>query len=343
MTKRILYFDLLTIVSCFAVVCLHCNGLVHTFQPTIAWNEALVVEVIAFWAVPIFFMLTGANNMGYRSKYDTKTFLKRRLKKLLIPFIAWSIIVYVLGCVLLPLHNSAPIEASVGDFVFSFFEGSIEPIYWFFPAIISLTLAMPVLSLLTCHRETMWYTVLLSFLLVSVAPYAFDIIGIPWTEAYSLPVAGGYVAYAIFGYLLATGEVEKKHRIAIYIGAVLCLLLRYSFTFYFSYQTGEVDRTLFDYFAFTAVFPAAAVFLLLKHHDWSALEGRQKAISTISGLSFGVYLIHMIILNYLFLGLLDCTSDTLFVRVVCPFLVYFIAIATVYLIKKIPLVKNIVP
>lgn len=88
--KRIIYYDLLNVVACISVIAMHCNGIVHSYANTIEWKESLVVEVIAYWAVPIFFMLSGATLIEYRAKYTTRTFLKKRVEKTLIPFVAWS-------------------------------------------------------------------------------------------------------------------------------------------------------------------------------------------------------------------------------------------------------------
>ncbi|XCB29844.1 hypothetical protein RQN30_11930 [Arcanobacterium hippocoleae] len=38
------------------------------------WAAALAIETIFFFAVPIFFMLTGATLLRYRDRYDTQTF-----------------------------------------------------------------------------------------------------------------------------------------------------------------------------------------------------------------------------------------------------------------------------
>lgn len=54
----------------------------------------LAIEVLFYWAVPIFFMLTGATLMRYRERYDTKTFLLKRFQRTVIPFLAWSTILY---------------------------------------------------------------------------------------------------------------------------------------------------------------------------------------------------------------------------------------------------------
>ena len=67
--------DSLNIAACFSVIALHCNQMVHTWQPGKNWLLALLIEVLFYWAVPVFLMLTGATLMRYRDRYDTKTFL----------------------------------------------------------------------------------------------------------------------------------------------------------------------------------------------------------------------------------------------------------------------------
>ena len=89
--KRVLYFDLLNICACICVVALHCNGIVHSYSDARCWKTSLIVETVAYWAVPVFFMLTGATLMDYRKKYSTKEYFIKRFTKTLIPFIAWSL------------------------------------------------------------------------------------------------------------------------------------------------------------------------------------------------------------------------------------------------------------
>ena len=56
--KYVLYYDLLNICACLCVIFMHCNGIVHGFSDSRAWKEALIVEVLAYWAVPVFFMIS---------------------------------------------------------------------------------------------------------------------------------------------------------------------------------------------------------------------------------------------------------------------------------------------
>ena len=79
--KRVLYFDVLNILACIAVISLHHNGVVHTYSNSWTWKTALIVETGAYWAVPVFLMLSGATLMNYRENYDTVTFFKKRFSR----------------------------------------------------------------------------------------------------------------------------------------------------------------------------------------------------------------------------------------------------------------------
>ena len=86
--KRYFYMDILNIIAIISVIALHCNGIVHTFSTGRWWKTSLIAEVVFYFAVPIFIMLSGANLMDYRKKYDTKTFFKKRINRVVIPMIA---------------------------------------------------------------------------------------------------------------------------------------------------------------------------------------------------------------------------------------------------------------
>lgn len=92
---RVLYYDLLNIAATVAVVYLHCNGIVHTYSDGVEWSTALIVEVLFYWAVPVFFMLTGAKTLGYRAKRDTESFLFGRFVRIFAPFLFWSAVIFL--------------------------------------------------------------------------------------------------------------------------------------------------------------------------------------------------------------------------------------------------------
>lgn len=74
--KRLYYIDILNILSCFAVVVLHCSGGVFYYQKTRLWFIYMFLQTVAHFAVPVFFMITGANLLDYRKN----TIQRRSLK-----------------------------------------------------------------------------------------------------------------------------------------------------------------------------------------------------------------------------------------------------------------------
>ena len=152
--RRFVYFDMLSIVATLAVVFLHCNGIVHWGPQTPHWSQALLVEVLFYWAVPVFFMCSGAKTMGYRDRKSTKDFLVSRLKGIFFPFLVWSVFQYCIKVwgVLNPVPEGwAP---SLGHFLTVFMNAQIDGTYWFFFAMLAVVLSMPVLSRLRDYTGT---------------------------------------------------------------------------------------------------------------------------------------------------------------------------------------------
>ena len=77
--KRYAYFDYLSIAACIAVLYMHHNGLAHHYEKSAMWLISMGIECLCFWAVPVFFMISGAKLMNYRERHTTKEFIKRRM------------------------------------------------------------------------------------------------------------------------------------------------------------------------------------------------------------------------------------------------------------------------
>ncbi|GMA70545.1 hypothetical protein GCM10025879_17910 [Leuconostoc litchii] len=79
--KRYYYMDLLTILATIAVVFLHSSEYAFSNQTNDPhWFVAVIIQVTFIWAVPIFFMMSGAHLLDYRERYDTPTFSKKNFK-----------------------------------------------------------------------------------------------------------------------------------------------------------------------------------------------------------------------------------------------------------------------
>lgn len=340
--KRIVYIDILNIMAIFAVILLHHNGIVHTYSTGRAWKTSLVIETFFYWAVPVFIMITGVNLMTYRKKYDTKTFFKKRLTKVLIPFSFWLIFttIWKIRTGQLIIDNY-----SIVNILNIIFENKEEPIYYFGFVILGIYITMPLLSNLTDYkyRKSIWFTVVLYFIFNSTIPVVFGLFKIKYNTNLSVQF-GSYIVFVLLGYLLSTEDISRKKRLIIYFLGIISVLFRYIVTYYLSYKARYIDKTLFGYYQFHSVLLAIAVFIFIKNINWDKIIKKdciKNVLPKITSCSFGIYLTHKIIMYYE-IKILDINILSWQWRTLGAILTYFITLFLVFALKQIPFLKKIV-
>ena len=344
-TKRVVYFDILNILAIIAVVAMHCNGIVHGNPLIRAWNSSLFVDCIFYWAVPVFFMLSGATLMKYRERYDTKTFLKKRFVKILIPFIFWVIVMLMWKVNTNQLYFNE--ISSVKKLINVVLTNQEEFTYYFMFDILGIYLTIPLLSLLAKQEnvKTLWFTVLLYFIFNATLTNILPLVGITYNSSLTVQI-GGYVVYVLLGYLLSTQDLTKKQKIILYISAIVGLVYRYVTTFILSKESGEVIRTTWGYCSWHCILLASAVFVFIKELKINnKIENNSKLtkiLSEIASCSFGIYLIHKIIMYYE-IQLFHINEIVWQWRTIGIITTYLISLIIVFILKKIPLVKKVVP
>lgn len=339
--SRIFYYDILNVVATFGVVSMHFNGLTHSYSNTFAWKQALFIDCIFYWAVPIFFMLTGATLLGYRSKYDTRTFLRKRLIRTFIPFITWSCIALIWKIA----TNQMPAPVGPRSTISLILNTQIIDVYWFFIPLFGIYLSIPLLSLLTDRKRELWFTVIVAFALNVFAPSVMKAVGINLNSSLSLPVLGGYLIYVVLGYLLKDCYISSKARIALYLCGIAGVAVRYFGTVICSINENQLVQSTWGYTNIPCFFESIAVFVLVKNINWNHLIPNvavRQLITKLSSCSFGVYLIHMIVFWY---GLLltGLNGGDLIWRTAGPIVAYVVCIFIVTLFKRIPFIRRLLP
>ena len=304
--KRILYYDMLNIAACICVIALHQNGLVHSFSDSSAWKGALVIEVVCYWAVPIFFMLTGATLIDYRKKYNTKTFFKKRILRTMIPLFFWDLIFLIWKSWTEQIDLNG---RGIKDIISMFTNNEIQNVYWFFIPLFSIYLSIPVLSMIVeatkeikKTNKIFLYMIGIQFLLYSLLPCLFRMIGFRWNDGMQLYVGSGYLIFVLLGYVLSHNEFPKNTRVVLWILGIAGAAFRYFYTLVTSISRGEKDTLLFDYRYFPGVLLGVAVFVLFKYIPWDkflADDRIKRIISIVSSCSLGVYMIHILVMTYM--------------------------------------------
>lgn len=93
--KRVDCISVLNVLSCFSVVVLHCNGIFWSRPDGRLWITSNFLETFFYFAVPVFFMVSGVTLLDYNKKYSTKTYFKKRFDKAVVPFFVWSVISFL--------------------------------------------------------------------------------------------------------------------------------------------------------------------------------------------------------------------------------------------------------
>lgn len=329
--RRVAYFDLLNVISCFGVVCLHSNGYVHSFIKDSWWWLRVFVEVLFYFAVPVFFMLSGATLMTYRERYSTAQFIQKRFMKAVFPFLFWGVL-FIIIKLFLDFSSISP-----GGIIMSFTTGKIPYTnYWFFIPLFVLYVFIPFVSLMVVrltYRQMTWLIAIM-ILFQSFLPAMYSIFGLEFKV--SIPL-GGYFIYALLGYYIATFDIEKNDKLcfAIYLIAIISMLIRY----WLLYLSNEKEPMLFTYFGLYAIFPACAVFLLFKRCSISSCR-LQNFFTYLAKRSYGIFLIHTFLI---FLLSNVISKDNPWFIPLSVFLVYSISLVIVSILQKGRWTRYIVP
>ncbi len=147
------------VVSALAVVTLHTNGCFWDFSSTERyWLTANIIEGVCYFAVPIFFMITGITLIDYHDRYSTKIYLKKRIEKTLIPYIAWSFI----GVIFLIVTKKVIPDSGTIKWVINgiLTTGGIINIYWFFRPLFCAYLSIPLFAAVEKKRKNAYLGIL---------------------------------------------------------------------------------------------------------------------------------------------------------------------------------------
>lgn len=338
MKERVHYFDFLNIIACMAMLNLHHNGVSHEFSTEPWWPQALIVEVICYWAVPVFFMLSGATLMGYRARYSTADFFKARFKRTFIPFILWSIVwgafLYMKQKNTIDNFDPSPAIGSLKWWVAGILYTKFQGVYWFFIPLFGLYLLMPMLSSLKNPRRVAIYLASLIFVVTGLVNPLLVLAQWPPVGAAQNAMAGP-VMFALLGCIIMDTKVSSKWLWALSIATIGCFVFRYWHIYHFSGIDGKLNELLYDYYYFTSVIPAVTVFALVKEKFPIKIgPSTAKVLKTLSACSLGIYLLHMAVM----FGeeRLGVDRYSLYYRGVMFFVNYLLCFVIVYLTKKVP-------
>ncbi|PIF52355.1 surface polysaccharide O-acyltransferase-like enzyme [Pseudomonas sp. 29] len=344
MHNRIIYTDTLKVVSVLAVILYHVCMHYYTYG-TPGWNSVIGYSSLTRFCVPIFFMVSGA--LLLRRAEDISSFFKKRLSKIIIPLVFWSVLYYTFYLFINSKLEDFSFSSAVANVIFTPAAGHL----WFVYAILGIYFLVPVLSAISEDRKqsTLIYYTSIWFLFASLLPYI-RLFGIDipanfgsWYFVNEIPQFYNYSGYFTLGYILYnTRESKPLTKLSILAFATSATAMFFLVLFDSSAKKAITQ----DYWEFKTplvVIMSASIFYIAKNFN-SALSKTQKASSYLSSLTFGVYLCHVAII-YLVCDMYDWTmlSIPLLLRLPAQALIVgIISFSIVAVISKTPILRKVI-
>ncbi len=338
-----LWMGLANVLACLAVLFLHLNSFWDGPRQGRSFLSATVIETCFDWAVPVFLMLSGANIIDYRRRMSTRTYARKRVQKTLIPFLAWSLIALVYGCL---THSKATADLSPLAVVNGILATSYCSVYWFFMPLFAIYLSVPFLSLMDQRDRAFVWLAGLAFLFYSVLPLVSNVVGLRYSSLLAPPIVGGYLIFLFLGHLVCNTDLLDKWRMPLTVLALACVLVKVTWVYLSATRTGEVNRALTKSVAPFNVILATAVLLnlkLLKLGGVQATSRLYRWTRWLTGKTFGVYLVHYYVCDILFRVLPDVVLHSIWYRTLGVLVVFLVCVALVAALQRIPGMKRILP
>ncbi len=344
------YIDVLRVISSIAVIAIH---VIMYYIPAFSvhstsWTGLMCSKVLAQFAVPVFFMISGATIFSSTREESYGSFIKRRLTKIAIPFLAYSVIYYLFYVFV--KHEYA---LGIYEFIKRFFNKNIQGHLWYLYALIPLYFFYPAIKkcVQSLSKKGLLSLILAFFAIDSFIPLLNQLLALFCDfkiGTYSFGRFGVYLNYTLIGYYIHTyvSSTKKNGIIAAFSGlaSVVLMIVLSFFT-----STKKFDQQWIDILLGFVVVQASSVMILTKciYENCKLKPFIQKTLSTLGALSFSAYLVHMLVLRTVQLEInqkfIKSIPETEAAGIILA--IFFGSVIICYLwsfiVSKIPVIKKI--
>ncbi|GLS91956.1 membrane protein [Psychromonas marina] len=334
----IFYIDFLRFIAAIAVIAIHVLGpfrYLYGEIPDSDWLAAMGINSVTRWAVPVFMMISGALLLSTERAFNCEHYLTKRLSKVAIPFIGWTIIYAIISGfaaggwsaeqVMLVIQNSPNDPA----WYHLWFFYDFIPLYFVIPFLI------PLLKKLTPE---------LVKLLVVVCGLMFLM---KWlkVESFLLENLILYTGYLILGWYLFNRDNSAQLK-AWLIAGISMLIVNFFGSWELAFKSGQYSSYFMGYKTLNTMIIGGMLFVVAQAYA-DKITGKLRAlISVISKYSLGIYLLHPILLipvRELDNGFYSFFASNWLAIPIITIIVLFASLCCTMLLAKTPLINRLVP
>ena len=320
--RRDVVLDVIRLIACLMIV------LMHSPMPGLGTSGSVLCGISYLTApgIGLFFMVSGALllkvNVG--RPYETRNFLRRRFTKILIPLVFWSFVGW--GVEQYGIDNT---ELSI---------------LWFMYCLAGMYLLTPILSRwlsVASKKEIEFY--LLLWLVTLCVPFVKIFFPVNESDTSWLYYFHGYVGYYVLGFYLQNYLEQRMSTGGIIMFSVVFVCVSVVLPIVLLVLNVEVDfYSLFWYLSITVALQCVVWWSVVKRL-MKNVANLPRFVVELSKLSFGIYLIHILVMrNVLWKTEWMQGMNGIVQIVVCTLLTFIISALISWGISKIKFVKAII-
>ena len=301
--ERKLYIDLLRIVACVSVVLLHSASQYWYDYPVTSriWVICNSYDAVSRFGVPVFVMISGMLFLTREGEIHVRSLYRNNILRLVVAYVMWSVIY--------GLWDSLPWMGAEGvtlrDYVAEMILGRYH--LWFIPMLIGIYMLLPLLKKMidSCDKRMVEYFLLI-FLVLQIGRSTLAVFPVPnlanaVVQLVEVEMACSYVGYFVLGYYLYRYPVRGIIRRILYICAVASAALSVFVSWRASIWYGEPRSEAYDSYSLFTFLIATALFVFFQEKvsgiSWGVKA--RKLIIELSSNTFGVYLLHLLVMEFL--------------------------------------------
>lgn len=306
--NRTIHFDLIRFIATYVVVQLHVATPWLWREPDVTnhvWIIALFFDVLGRIGVPIFLMISGALLLRKQESYQV--FFSKRLTRVFLPLLFWTIVYEIkIAIDFVNAGGSFSFDA-IYPVLKNPFEGPVYEHLWFLYMITGMYLVTPFLRKVVRilnkqdRMYLFWLWTFADVVLPLVYRYTDFRLGI------SFPIVTAYLGFYVMGYYLSRMQFTKKQIKKSFIVFISVYIFNVFLVWFDSYRSGKIEPFFLAHHTPGIYIQAISAFIFLNYYCRNKLlYASQKTLQTckfLGMLTFGIYLLHPLIIEYLEGGL----------------------------------------
>ena len=331
--ERLAYIQWLRVIAAAAVIIAHTDGQTWDRIPIDSrdWLVLSMYDGLVRWPVLIFMMITGTIFLSRRT--SLRSMVTKNIPRVVTAFVFWSAVYTFFA------WRSDPGT----DLLMRFLQGHYH--MWYLPFLCGVYLTIPFLQKVAEDEKLTRNLLAVALVLGMLIPWGANAVSLLWPSTadvvsaaagkVSIPFFSGLLAMLPLGLILSRTELSPKLRRWIYGLGILGAVLTGAGTIWSSAKMGAYSSVFCTNASPTVIAPGVAIYVFAKYN----LNRLPKAVAWMADHSFGVYLVHALVIEQLQrYGFHVLTVDPIRGVPMVSVVAFAISLAISALLSKLPVV-----